>query len=122
MEAIARSFPSENVFLKIMSVMFIWVVLSVLRVDVDFCDECLTFSVDFVSGKYGAFNEISCALVGWVNNVVVVSVFVFAARHSHEKVVGFDYLKLVDCNAAVYCQGNDCFQISSSEGFSKLDV
>ena len=41
--------PLSNVFLNMMLVMFIWVVLSVLRVDVDFCDERLTFSVDSVS-------------------------------------------------------------------------
>ena len=84
MEAIARSFPLSNVFLNIISVMFILVVLSVLRVDVDFSDESLTFSVDSVSGKYGAFNEIACVLVDWVNDIVVVSGFVLAARHRHE--------------------------------------
>ena len=73
MEAIARSFSSENVFLKIMSVMFILVVLSVSVVsNVDVRDEHLTFSVDSVSSKYGAFNEIACAFVDRVNDVVVV--------------------------------------------------
>jgi len=94
----------SNVFLKMMSVIFIWVVLSVLRVDVDFCDECLTFSVDSVSGKYSGFDEIVCAFVDRVNDIVVVSGFVLTARHCHEKVVGFDYLEFVDCNAAVNCQ------------------
>ena len=112
----------SNVFLKMMSVIFIWVDLSVLRVDVDFCDERLTFSVNLVSGKYGAFNEIACAFVDRVNDIVVVSGFVLTARHCHEKVVGFDYLEFVDSNAAVNCQGSDCFQISSSEGFSEFDV
>ena len=100
-EAIALSFPLSNVFQKMMSVIFIWVVLSVLRVDVDFRDECLTVCVDFVSGKYGAFDEIACAFVDWVNDIVVVSGFVLAARHSYKEVVGFDYLDFVDCNAAV---------------------
>ena len=45
----ARSLPLSNVFLKMMSVIFIWVVPSVLRVDVDFSNECLTVCVDFVS-------------------------------------------------------------------------
>lgn len=102
MEAIARSFPSENVFLKIMSVMFILVVLSVSVVsNVDVRDEHLTFSVDSVSSKYGAFNEIACAFVDRVNDVVVVPGFVFAARHSHKEVVGLNYLEFMDCNAAV---------------------
>ena len=101
MEAIALSFPLSNVFLNMMLVMFIWVVLSVLRVDVDFCDERLTFSVDSVSGKYSAFNEISCALVDRVNDVVVCSGFVLAAWHSYEKVVGLNYLEFVNCNVAI---------------------
>ena len=122
MEAIARSLPLSNVFLNMMSVMFILVVLSVLRVDVDFCDERLTFCIDSVSGKYGAFNEIACPFVDRVNDIVVVSDFVLAARHCHEKVVGFDYLDFVDCNAAVNRQRSDCFQISSSEGFPEFDV
>ena len=103
--------------------MFILVVLSVSVVsNVDVRDEHLTFSVDSVSSKYGAFNEIACVLVDWVNDIVVVSGFVFAARHCHEEVVGFDYLDFVDCNAAVNRQRSDCFQISSSEGFPEFDV
>ena len=121
-EAIALSLPLSNVFLKMMSVIFIWVVLSVLRVDVDFRDECLTVCVDFVSGKYGAFDEIACAFVDWVNNVVVSSGFVLAARHSYKEVVGLNYFEFVDCNAAVNRQGSDCFKIAAHEGFSELDV
>ena len=122
-EAIALSLPLSNVFLNMISVMFILVVLSVSVVsNVDVRYECLTFSVNLVSGKYSAFNEISCAFVDRVNDVVVVSGFVLTARHCHEKVVGFDYLEFVDSNAAVNRQRSDCFQGSSSEGFSKLDV
>ena len=103
--------------------MFILVVLSVSVVsNVDVRDEHLTFSVNLVSGKYGAFNEIACPFVDRVNDIVVVSDFVLAARHCHEKVVGFDYLDFVDCNAAVNRQRSDCFQISSSEGFPEFDV
>ena len=68
------------------------------------------------------FNEIACPFVDRVNDIVVVSDFVLAARHCHEKVVGFDYLDFVDCNAAVNRQRSDCFQISSSEGFPEFDV
>ena len=103
--------------------MFILVVLSVSVVsNVDVRDEHLTFSVNLVSGKYSAFNKIACSIVDWVNDIVVVPGFVLAARHSYKEVVGFDYLDFVDCNEAVNCQRSDCFQISSSEGFSKLDV
>ena len=91
--------------------MFILVVLSVSVVsNVDVRDEHLTFSVNLVSGKYSAFNKIACAIVDWVNDIVVVPGFVLAARHSYKEVVGFDYLDFVDCNEAVNCQRSDCFQ------------
>ena len=82
----------------------------------------LTFCIDSVSCENCIFDEIAWTFVDWVNDVVVVSGFVLAARHSYKEVVGFDYLDFVDCNAAVNCQGSDCFQISSSEWFSEFDV
>ena len=99
------------------------VVLSVsVGSNVDVRYERLTFSVNLVSGKYSAFNKIACSIVDWVNDIVVVPGFVLAARNSHEKVVGFDYLEFVNCNATVNCQGSDCFQVSVREGFPEFDV